>query len=441
MVVFSSRTSRYPSPICESRFVTVTSPAAPPAPERRSSLHAFKHRRFLVFWIAAAISNGGSWMQAVAAPAFLYSITDSATWLGVASVAMLAPAIIITPYAGALADRVSRRKILIITQSVQTITAAAMVAMYAAGSLTPESIVAIGFVNGVATGFQASVWQSFVPLLVPREEMLDAVKLNSMQFTLARAIGPAFAGVVVKTIGFGAAFAINGATYLLVIGALVVARPRPVPSIGSGEPVRRVVLAGARYMLRHRPLRIAILISFLTASFGQSMQYIAPAIASRVFDRPSTDNAALLVALGVGALVSSWFSVIVGDRMRRSRRLLLGISLFATSAGILVFTDVFFIGLVAYFVGGLAHLQIAVGLNTLVQGVVPEHMRGRAMSFYVLGIIAGIPIGSFVVGRLADVFDIRTALAVSTCALVATAAWLVTSGGLKTLDIAELPDD
>lgn len=420
---------------------TSAAPVPPDAVGRRSSLYALKHRDFAVFWVAAAISNGGSWMQAVAMPALLFSLTDSATWLGVASVATLAPAIVLTPYAGALADRVSRRRILLITQAVQMTTAAAMVVLYAADTLGPGAIVALGFVNGVATGFQASVWQSFVPLLVPAEEMLDAVRLNSMQFTLARAIGPAFAGVIVTTIGFGWAFGINAATYLLVIAALVLARPRPTPRSAAGERVRTVVLDGARYVMAHRPLRLAVLLAFMTACFGQSMQYIAPAIASRVFDRPSTDNAGLLVALGLGALVSSWFSVVVGDRLRRSRRLLIATLLFAASAGLVTLTDRYWVGLVAYFLGGLAHLQTAVGLNTLMQGIVPEHLRGRAMSFYVLGVISGIPAGSFLLGRLADVTSMQVALLVAMGALVATAVWLVVTGGVRDLDAGLLPDE
>jgi predicted MFS family arabinose efflux permease len=184
-----------------------------------------------------------------------------------------------------------------------------------------------------------------------------------------------------------------------------------------------------------------VLLAFMTACFGQSMQYIAPAIASRVFDRPSTDNAGLLVALGLGALVSSWFSVVVGDRLRRSRRLLIATLLFAASAGLVTLTDRYWVGLVAYFLGGLAHLQTAVGLNTLMQGIVPEHLRGRAMSFYVLGVISGIPAGSFLLGRLADVTSMQVALLVAMGALVATAVWLVVTGGVRDLDAGLLPDE
>ena len=408
--------------------------------QRHSSLHAFRHRDFAVFWVAAAISNGGSWMQVVAMPALLFDLTDSATWLGVASLAALLPAVFITPYAGALADRRSRRSILLVTQTVQMATAFAMFALYSADVLRPGVIVSLAFVAGVATGFQASVWQSFVPLLVPADEILDAVKLNSMQFTLARALGPAFAGVVVKTVGFGAAFFVNGATYLLVIGALVFTRPRANAVTDRSLPVGQVVLDGARYVFSHRPLRLAVGVAFLTAACGQSLQHIAPAVAGRIFGRPSTDNAGLLVALGLGALVSSGFSVVVGDRLRRSRRILLGIALFTVSVALLPISDIYAVGLVAYFVGGLAHLQIAIGLNTLVQGIVPDEWRGRARSFYVLGVVAGIPTGALVLGRLADAIGMRGALALNAAVLVAGGAWVVLSRGLVALDVST-PED
>lgn len=410
--------------------------SAAPILERRSSLRALRHRDFALFWTAAAISNGGSWMQAVAVPALLFQLTDSATWLGISSLATLLPAVVLTPYAGALADRASRRRILLITQTAQMATALALFALYAGDALTPGLIVALGLATGVATGFQASVWQSFVPLLVPPDDLLEAVKLNSMQFTLARALGPAFAGVVVATTGFGAAFLINAVTYLLVIGALVVARPRPNAVADAGVPVRQIVLDGARYVIAHRPLRLAVVLAFVTACCGQSLQYVAPAVADRIFGRPSTDNAGLLVALGVGALVSSWFSVIVGDRLRRSQRVVLSLLLFTVSAGLLPLTSAYAVGLGAYFIGGLAHLQLAIALNTLVQGSVPDEWRGRAMSFYVLGVIAGIPAGSIVLGRLADVIGTRPTLAIDAVVLASVAALLTITGGLRALDVS-----
>ena len=414
--------------------MSTASGAASGAARRRSPMRAFRHRDFAVFWTAAAISNGGAWMQVVALPALLFDMTDSSTWLGLASLASLLPAVVLTPFAGVLADRISRRSILLATQAAQMATAFALWGLYSADALTPGLILGVGVASGIATGFQAAVWQSFVPLLVPPDEILDAVELNSVQFTLARALGPAFAGLVVTTIGFGAAFAINGFTYALVIVALVVARPRTTPRVGGRESVVTVLVEGARYMWSRAPLRLAVGIAFLTSVCGQSLQHVAPAIAARVFGRPSTANAGLLVALGLGALASSAFTVVVGDRMARSTRMTIALGLYALSTALLPLTSEYWVGLVAFFLAGIAHLQTAVALNTLIQGTVPEEIRGRAMSFYVLAIIAGIPLGAFVLGRLGDTLGMRTALVLDALVLTTAVAALLMSRRIALFD-------
>lgn len=411
-----------------------------PVTQRKGSLRALRHRDFALFWTAAAISNGGSWMQLVAVPALLYDLTNSSTWLGVSSMASLIPAVFLTPHAGVLADRVSRRSILLVTQTVQMTMAFLLWTLYLTGDIRPGLIVTLGLLGGIATGFQTAAWQSFVPLLVPADELLDAVKLNSVQFTLARAVGPGLAGLVVSTLGTGAAILINASTYLLVIGALFVSNPRQSIDHTADRKVGAVLRDGIRYVWRNFPLRLAVILAFLTSMFGQSLQYVAPAISDRVFGRPSTDNAGLLVALGVGALVSSFFSVALGDRLRRSTRVLVALLLFCVSATIVASTSNYYVGLLAYFIGGLAHLQSAVALNTLIQGTVPDRMRGRTMSFYVLGILAGIPLGAIFLGRLGDLVSMRTAVAIDAVIFFTITVLLVSRGWLRRLDTSRIEE-
>lgn len=307
--------------------------------KRKGSLGALRHRDFALFWTAAAISNGGGWMQMVAVPALLYDMTGSSTWLGVSSMASLLPAVFLTLHAGVLADRMSRRSILLITQTVQMSCAFGLWGFYLADAIRPSLIVIIGLIGGIATGFQTAAWQSFVPLLVPKEELLDAVKLNSVQFTLARAIGPGLAGAVVTTMGTGAAILINAVTYLLVIGALFISNPRQSIVASNGATVSEVLRDGGRFVWRSRPLRLAVFLAFVTSLCGQALQHVAPAIADRIFGRPSTDNAGLLVALGLGALVSSILSVAIGDKLKRSTRVMVALVLFAGSTALIGLTD------------------------------------------------------------------------------------------------------
>lgn len=398
------------------------------------SLRIFRNRDFALFFTAAAISNGGSWMQLIAVQALLFDLTNSGSWLGLSTVVTLVPALLLTPYAGVLADRLSRQSILRITQTVQMAMAFALWALYVSDIVTPWWIIIIGFVNGVATGFQTSAWQSFVPLLVPDEEMLQAVRLNSVQFTMARAIGPAFGGLVVRFGGIGAAIMCNAVTYLLVIAVLVIVRPRANLTTARSRRVIDGLVQGAKYIWHRRPLRLAVFLALAASTFGQSIQYVASALSERLYHHSSEGNAGLLTALGVGAVISSVVAIRMGDRLRRSTQALCAFLLFAVGVGLLPLTHSYAIGQVGYFIAGVGHLQIAVALNTLIQGTVPDEYRGRALSFYLLGVLAGIPIGTQLIGSLGDIIGFRTTLVLDAAAFVVVIAWLVGSGWWRDLD-------
>lgn len=409
-------------------------PAAATAAPRGQLLGVLRHRDFALFIAAASISNGGSWLQNVAVPALLFDLTGKATWLGISSMATLLPAMLLTPYAGVLADRVSRRLILLITQSVMMISSTALWLMYRADRLTPWWIVGLGLLTGIASGFQVSTWQSFVPLLVPQRDMLEAVRLNSLQFTLARALGPGIAGVVLATWGTGAAILINVVTYPLVLAVLVFTNPRPSMAVSRAGSVLGSLRDGGRYVWRTPATRLAVIFAFVTAMLGQPPHHIGAAVAAQVFGRPSKDSALFLAALGIGALSASGLISRLIARWRRATLVRTACLLYAVGLVMMAATRDFRVGLAAYFVGGIGHLTCAMSLNTIVQSSVPDELRGRVMSFYVLGILGGIPIGSFVVARLADTIGMRPALLLAaglltTITLVATA-----TGSLRQLD-------
>ena len=392
---------------------------------------ALRHPRFVAFFTAAAISNAAGWMQLVAVPALLYDLTGQAKWLGLSSLATLVPAVLLTPYAGVLADRLQRRVILMITQTVQMGATFTLWGLYTTGHISATAIICTGFVGGVATGFQTAAWQAFIPSLVPREAMMDAVRLNSTQFTIARAVGPAAAGSVVLQLGTGAAIFINAATFALVIGVLVVIRPQPTARVTTAERARDAMRAGASYVWGHPALRLATLLSFFTAITGQSLQYIAAAVASRHFGEASQDNAWLLTSLGVGAFIASLVGFRLARRFTRRRMMLFALAMYVLAPLIIIATRVFWVGMLGYFVGGLAHLTFAVQVNTLIQSETPDHLRGRTMSFYLLGILAGIPIGSLTMGSLIDAVGVRTTLLADAVLILAVTLWLHATDRLR----------
>ncbi len=407
-------------------------------PGVKTSTSVFRHRSFRWFFIAAAISNGASWMQMVAVPALLFDLTGKATWLGFSSLAGALPAVLLTPHAGVIADRFSRKKLLLITQSVQMSASFSLFSLYSVDQLTPWRIVGIGFIGGIATGYGASSWQAFVPSLVPKEDMLSAVRLNSVQFTLARMIGPGLAGIVIGTFGTGAAILCNASTYILVIGVLLVIKTRVGSTASRDLTVKQAMLDGASFMWRHLPLRMAIILAFISSAFGQSLQFVAAAVAARVFDRPSTDNAGLMTALGVGSTLASIFAAKSAGKYKRSQTVTTSLMLYCVSTALIAVSSIYWVGLLGYFISGMAHLTMAVALNTLIQGLVPDHMRGRAMSFYLLGVMGGIPIGAFTIGFFGDIFNVRAVIAVDACIYLSIIFFFRSTRLLDQLNISSL---
>jgi MFS family permease len=265
---------------------------------------------------------------------------------------------------------------------------------------------------------------------------MDAVKLNSVQFTLARAIGPGFAGVVVATWGTGAAILINAITFPLVIAVLVMSSPRENSVASRSDSVKDALIDGGKYMWSHRPIRLAVFVGFFAACCGQSLQQISAAISSRMYDRPSTDNAGLLTALGIGALAASGFQALAGDRVRRSRLAGVALGSYIVGASTIAATANYTVGLIGFFIGGFAHLTMAIVLNTSLQSNVPDEMRGRTMSYYLFGVLLGIPVGAYVLGRIGDIFSMRTAMWVDVAVLTALSCVLVGRRLLGVFDTA-----
>ena len=191
---------------------------------------------------------------------------------------------------------------------------------------------------------------------------------------------------------------------------------------------------GARYVWQRRPLRLAVLLAFVVSTLGQAVQYIASALSERLYHSSGDGNAGLLTALGIGALISSGTTMAVGDRIPRSRLILGALVMFAAAMAILPITSSYFVGQVGYFFAGAAQVQIGVALNTLLQGNVPDEFRGRAISFYLLGTLAGIPLGTQVLGSLGDAIGFRLTMALDAGLFVAALSALVAFGWWRDLD-------
>ena len=408
----------------------------------RAAFSSLGHRDYALFWSAALVSNSGTWMQTVTVPYVLYHLTDnSSTWLGLAAFMQFFPALVVGPLAGTLADRVERRRVLIVTQTVQMVVAFSLWGFWVSGQATPGIILAHLLVAGVASGINIASWQSFVPLLVPQEDMLNAVRLNSMQFTGARAFGPALGGLVLGRFGPSTAFMVNAVTFLLVIGVLFMVNPRP-HALVSGATLRQHFFEGVAYIRRRSGLILAIVTVTVVAFFGSSLIQLAPAFATSQFKVGAGAYGLLVTAFGTGAIVGAVLMSVLGERVRRSRMALAGTLILSLASLGLGLATRYAVGVAAVGVMGVAYMLVAVSLNTAVQAGVSEPYRGRVLSIYLMGLLAGLPIGALVEGRLGDVIGLRPTVVASAVALLAYVVLAVVSfHRLRAIDRDLIGDD
>lgn len=393
--------------------------------ERRSgtSFRVLRRRDFAVFWSAALVSNTGSWMQTIAVPFVIYQMTRSTAWLGFAAFMNFIPAMIAGPFGGSYADRHSRKQILLVTQSVMMASAFVLWGIWVTDVATPGLIVAIVFVSGFVSGINITTWQAFVTQLVDADELVDAVRLNSMQFMGARAFGPAIAGVVLQTMGASAAFLLNAVSFLLVLGALAFVQPRPQVYSEDRAGVLEHFREGWRVMRSRTSLFLPIAMIGIVSLFGTSVIQLAPAMAKDMFGVGRGAYGMLVAAFGLGAVLGSILIAFIADRMRRSVVASYGIVGLGLTVVALGLAPGYGVGVTAMFVMGLTYLLLATSLNTGVQARVEDEFRGRVMAIYLSSLLLGVPLGALIQGKVAEWAGLRAVVVGSGLLLLGYAAW------------------
>lgn len=400
-----------------------------------TSFRVLRQRDFAVFWSAALVSNTGSWMQTIAVPFVVYQMTKSTAWLGFAAFMNFIPAMIAGPFGGSYADRHSRKQILLVTQTVMMASAFTLWAVWVTGVATPGIIVAIVFVSGFVSGINITTWQAFVTQLVDSDQLVDAVRLNSMQFMGARAFGPAIAGVVLQTLGASAAFLLNAVSFLLVLAALAFVRPRPQTYSEDDAGVLVHLREGWRVMRARTSLFLPILMIGIVSLLGTSVIQLAPAMAKEMFHVGRGAYGLLVAAFGLGAVTGSVLIAFIADRMLRSVVARVGIVGLALGVSALGLAPVYGVGVAAMFLMGLMYLLLATSLNTGVQARVEDEFRGRVMAIYLSSLLLGVPVGALIQGKVAEWLDLQVVIVGSGLLLLGFAVYvMVRYAGLRPLD-------
>lgn len=380
------------------------------------STRPLAYREFRWLWLAAVVSNVGSFLQVVAATWLMLQLTGSALWVGLMVASPTLPLLLVALPAGAMADLVDRRRVMLAAHAVMAAGAAAMALLYLAGGLSPGLLLALGLLVGTGQAFNLPSWQATVSDLVPSDVVASAVALNSAAFNVARAVGPALGGLVVAILGPGAAFALNAASYLPVAAA-VAALDRRTAEPGGGR-MRHAISEGVRYA-RHTPAYRWVLL--LVAAFALTsavVQAVLPTFTALVLSGGAGDYGLLLGAMGAGALVGAVTRERVSARLAH-RMVPLAIAAFGLLGVALGLARTLPLALAPLLGAGVLWVWILATLNATAQLLSPAWVRGRIMSLYTVSFLGILPLGSVLAGALAGALGPSAALVVFSGATLA----------------------
>jgi MFS family permease len=373
----------------------------------RRGLSALRHTNYRRFWLGQLVSLVGAWMQSVSQPWLVLLLGGTPLQLGAVMALQFAPAMLLAPLAGVMADRIDKRRTLLTVQVVAMAQAAILFGLTVTGVVEIWHVFVLAGVLGVVNAIEMPVRQSFTADLVPREDLVNAIALSSTSFNLARVVGPAVAGVTLALFGPAFNFGINTITYLAVLGGLAAmdpARIRRAPRAESAPSVRSSLAEGVRYAGRTPEVLWPLVLLGGVATFGMNFQTLLPLFARDTLAVGAEGYGLLFAAMGVGSLVGS---LILAFGV--SRRPMLGLML-GGGAAFVCFEALLGLSrspLSAYplvIAVGLSSMLMVNTINVTIQSHVPNELRGRVMSLYVTVFAGSAPIGGFFAGAVAELF-------------------------------------
>jgi len=377
----------------------------------RHTFRALRHRNYRLFFWGQLVSLVGTWMQQTAMSWFVYQITNSKLLLGVVAAMGSAPMMLSSVWGGSLADRYPKRSILVATQAAQMICAFVLAAGVWAGFATPLFIIVIAALNGVAMGFDMPARQAFTVEMTSREDLLNAISLNSSIVNGARVVGPSVAGLLIGWVGVAMCFFLNGVTFIAVIAGFLMMRlppfQRPAHAVSVGEHAWN----GIVYTMKHQRVRTILLLFLAVGVFGWSYAVLMPAFARDVLNRGANGYGILMSASGTGAFIGALVVATYGHLITPRKLALGGVWVFSIALFALSLSRNFYVALACLLVAGFGMLLFFSTSNTVLQTIVPDEMRGRVMGVWSLVFGAMIPLGSLEVGAVAHFVGTPFALA------------------------------
>jgi predicted MFS family arabinose efflux permease len=408
----------------------------PPPPEKRSGLartfSALHYRDFRLLWFGAFTSTTGTWMQTVAQGWVVLHMTRSAFLLGVDGFLSTGPMLIFSLFGGVVADRIDRRKIMLLSQYMQMSFAFVLAWLIWTGSVQVWHILVLSFLTGSAQSFSGPSYISLLPLLVKREDMPNAIAMNSMQFNLARVIGPTLAGLALAAWGAAICFAVNGLSFLAVILSLLLIRTPQVTRTEERGGIMDEMKAGFRFVKQRPKLMVLTFLAFAGTFLGMPIITLMPFYTTTIFGLEAKGYAWMMTTYGLGSVAGA---LLVAATAHRARKGKLALELQLAFACLLVgfaFARSLVLAHIVAFLAGACIVGVIALYSSLVQLTTSDEMRGRVMSIFMLAFRGGMPLGSLIAGYVAQRWSITIALAVNGSLLAIVALWFVLRG--TTLD-------
>jgi MFS family permease len=406
---------------------------------------ALRNRNFQLFFGGQIISLVGTWMQTVAEAWLIYRLTGSGALLGLLGFVGQIPIFLLSPLAGLVADRWPRRRVVIATQASSMLLAFTLAALTLSGQIRKENvweIIALATLLGTVNAFDVPARQSFLIEMVGRENLLNAIALNSSMFNGARVAGPAIAAGLVAVVGEGWCFLLNGVSYLAVIAGLFMMRIEKTKPVHDGAAPLEKLREGFRFARRTKPIRALLLLLGLVSFTALPFSVLIPIFAVRILHGGVNAYGWLMGAVGFGAMFGA-----LAIAMRQQLRGLGNVVAYSAAGlgvSLVLFSESrwFLLSFVMLVFCGFTMMMQFTATNTLIQAMVPEQLRGRVMSLYAMMFLGMMPLGSLVAGKLADYIGAPTTVAIGGLAsciggLVFARKWPALRGSARDLLAAQ----
>lgn len=374
-------------------------------------VRAFKHKNYRYYFIWQFLSFIGTWIQSTAQSWLVYRLTNSAFFLGLVSFAGSIPSLVFAPFSGVVSDRFKRKNVLFLTQFLCLMQGVIFAVLFFGGNINKWHILALAIFLGIVNSFDVTARQSFIPLLISKEDLIKAIALNSSMFNAARMIGPAMAGILIAIYSEGICFLLNVISYVPIIAFLILVNAKGQIISKSSSPLEHLK-EGFKFAWDNTPIRALLLMVGTFSFFGMPFSILMPIFSDQILHTGPQGLGILMASSGIGAVVGGLFLA--------SRKKVLGVKriiafcsiIFSVCLFIFSFSRSFFLSITMLMVIGFAFMIINAGSNTAMQAMSPDYLRGRVVGFYSTMFLGMFPLGSLTIGFLAHSLNPQIAVGV-----------------------------